>query len=51
MKGKRVGEKDANAKTTQQCVIEEKTEELNEKPLRRPPSGNRFTRQLVRIHG
>ena len=31
-------------------VIEEKTEELDEKPLRRPPSSNRFTRQSVGIH-
>ena len=36
---------------TRQCVIEEETEELGEKPLRRPPSTNRSTRQLVRIHG
>ena len=27
------------------------TEELGEKPLCRPPSDNRSTRQLVRIHG
>ena len=32
-------------------VIEEETEELGEKPLRRPPSGNRSTRELVGIHG
>ena len=36
---------------THRCVIEEKTEELSEKPLRRPPSDNRSTRQLVGIHG
>ena len=36
---------------TLRCVIEEKTEELREKPLRRPPSGNRSTRQSVGIHG
>ena len=36
---------------TRQCVIEEETEELGEKPLRRPPSGNRSTRQSVGIHG
>ena len=36
---------------TRRCVIEEETEELGKKPLRRPPSGNRFTRQLVGIHG
>ena len=40
MKGKRVGKKNANTKTTQRCVIEEETEELDVKPLRRPPSGN-----------
>ena len=34
MKGKRVGKKDANSKTTQRCVIEEETKELGEKPLR-----------------
>ena len=38
MKEKRVGEKDANTKTTQRCVIEEETKVLGEKPLRRPPS-------------
>ena len=32
------------------CVIEEETEEFGEKPLRRPPSGNRSTRQSVVIH-
>ena len=31
-------------------VIEEETEELGEKPLRRPPSGNQYTRQSVGIH-
>ena len=36
---------------TRRCVIEEETEELDEKPLRHPPSGNRSTRQLVGIHG
>ena len=30
---------------TRRCVIEEETEELDEKPLRHPPSGNRSTRQ------
>ena len=38
-------------KITRRCVIEEETEELGEKPLRRPPSGNRSTRQSVGIHG
>ena len=47
MKGKRVRKKDANTKTTQQCVIKEETEVLSVKPLRRPPSGNRSTRQSV----
>ena len=50
MKAKRVGKKDANTKTTQRCVIEEKTEVLGVKPLCRPLSGNRSTRQLVGIH-
>ena len=36
---------------TCQCVIEEETEELGEKPHHRPQSGNRSTRQLVGIHG
>ena len=36
---------------TPRRVIEEETEELGEKPFRRPPSGNRSTRQLVGIHG
>ena len=38
-------------KITRQCVIEEETKELGEKPLRRPQSGNRSTRQLVGING
>ena len=36
---------------TSRRVIEEETEELGEKPLRRPPNGNRSTRQSVEIHG
>ena len=40
MKGKRVGKKDANTKTTHRCVIEEEIEVLRVKPLRCPPSGN-----------
>ena len=36
---------------TRQCVIEEEIKELGEKPLRRPPSSNRSTRQSVGIHG
>ena len=32
-------------------VIEVEIEELGEKPLRRPPSGNRSTRQSIGIHG
>ena len=51
MKGKIVGKKDANTKTTQRCVIEEETEVLGIKPLCHPPSGNRSTKQLVGIHG
>ena len=50
MKGKRVGKKDANTKTTQRCVIEEETEVFGVKPLRRPPSGNQSTIQSVGIH-
>ena len=36
---------------TRRCVIEEEIEELGEKPLHRPLSSNRSTRQLVGIHG
>ena len=36
---------------TSRRVIEEETEELGEKPLRCPPSGNRSTKQSVEIHG
>ena len=36
---------------TRRCVIKEETEELGEKPLRRPPSDNRSTRQSVGIYG
>ena len=36
---------------TSRRVIEEETEELGEKPLRRPLSGNRSTSQSVGIHG
>ena len=36
---------------TRQCVIEEETKELGEKPLCCPPIGNRSTRQSVGIHG
>ena len=50
MKAKRLGKKDVNTKTTQRCVIKEKTEELSEKPLCRPPSGNQSTRKSVGIH-
>ena len=44
-------EKRCKHKITRRCVIEEETEELGEKPLCRPPSGNRSTRQSIRIHG
>ena len=50
MKAKIIGKNDANTKTTQRCVIEEETEVLGVKPLCYSPSGNRSTRQLVRIH-
>ena len=50
MKAKRVGKNDANTKTTQRCVIEKETEVLYVKPLRRPLSDNRSTRQSVGIH-
>ena len=36
---------------TRRCIIEKETEELGEKPLCRPSSGNRSTRQSVEIHG
>ena len=38
-------------KITRRCFIEEETEVLSVKPLRRPPSGNQSTRQSVGIHG
>ena len=50
MKAKKVGKNDANTKTTQRCVIEEKTEVLDVKLLRYPQSGNRSTRQSIGIH-
>ena len=50
MKGKRVRRKYANTKTTQRCVVEEKIEVLDVKPLHHPLSDNRFTRQSVGIH-
>ena len=39
LNGKDYGKRDANTRTTQRCVIEEETEALGLKPLRRPPSG------------
>ena len=36
---------------TRRCVIKEETEELDENPLCRPPSGNRSTRKSVGIRG
>ena len=50
MKAKRVGKKDANTKTTQQCVIKEETKALGVKPLCRPLSGNQSTRQSIGIY-
>ena len=43
-------EEECKHKITHRCVIEEQTEELDKKLLRRPPNGNRSTRQLVEIH-
>ena len=51
MKGKRVGKKDANTKTTQRCVMKEETEVLDVKPLYHLLSNNRSTRQSIGIHG
>ena len=51
MKAKRVRKNNASTKTTQRCVIEEESEVLGVKPLRRALSSNRSTRQSVRIHG
>ena len=50
MKGKKVGKKDVNTKTTQQCVIKEETEVLGIKSLRHPPSSNQSTRKSIGIH-
>ena len=50
MKGKKSREEERKHKITRRCVIEEETEELGEKPLRRSPSDNRSTRQSVEIH-
>ena len=44
-------EEECKHKIIRQCVIEEETEILGVKPLRRPPSSNQSTRQLVGIHG
>ena len=51
MKAKIVRKNDANTKITQRCVIEEESEVLGVKPLCSALSGNRSTRQSVRIHG
>ena len=40
MKAQIVGNKDANTKTIQRCVIEEETKTLGIKPLHHPPRGN-----------
>ena len=45
------GQDGCKYKITRRCVIKKKTEELSKKPLRRPLSGNRSTRQSVGIHG
>ena len=44
-------EEECKHKITRRCVIEEEIEVLGVKPLCRPPSGNRSTRQSVGIHG
>ena len=36
---------------TPRRFIEEEIEDLGKKPLYRPPSGNRSTRQSITIHG
>ena len=36
---------------THRCVMKEEIEDLGEKPLCRPPSGNQSTRQSDGIHG
>ena len=38
-------------KITRRCVIEEETEEFNEKPLCRPPSDNRSTDNQLEYMG
>ena len=50
MKCKRVGKKNANTDNTLMCY-QRGNQRTRQKPLRRPPSGNRSTRQSVGIHG
>ena len=38
IKWQRLRERDVNTKTTHQCFLEEETEVLGVKPLRRPPT-------------
>ena len=42
-------EEECKHKITHRCIIEDETKELDEKPLYRPPSGNRSTRQSIGI--
>ena len=50
MKCKRVRKKNANTDNTPMCYRRENQRTWG-KPLRRPPSGNRSTRQSVGMHG
>ena len=50
MKGKRVGKKDANTKTTQRCVIEEETEVLDVKLFVALQAVNNSLEDKVGIH-
>ena len=50
MKRIRVWKKNANTDNTLMCY-QRGNQRTRQKPLRRPPSGNRSTRQLFGIHG
>ena len=45
IKWKRLREERCKHKDNTQCVIEEETEAVGVKPLRRPPSGKRSTKE------
>ena len=51
IKGKDKREERCKHKDNTRCVIEEETEALGVKPLRRPPSGNNPLENVVGIHG